>query len=130
MKRPLGVIGLTYLVTLAVIFHFYSFWLTAVLAVAAVVVTAAAFICRFVLRQSRVYAYALAVGLSVFGAILSLFLFQNINVRPVLTAYADREITVEGYVTDDIHIQNTFVTYTLQTEKINGSSLPVIGEPS
>ena len=123
MKRPLGVIGLTYLVTLAVIFHFYSFWLTAVLAVAAVVVTAAAFICRFVLRQSRVYAYALAVGLSVFGAILSLFLFQNINVRPVLTAYADREITVEGYVTDDIHIQNTFVTYTLQTEKINGKDV-------
>ena len=53
MRRPLGVIGLVYLSSLAVIFHFYSQLLTAVISVAAAAAVAAAVAVKLIKRRSR-----------------------------------------------------------------------------
>ena len=96
MKRPLGLIGLTYLFTLAVVFYCYSFVLAVCICAAAVAATLIAVIVRFIKRKSKAHLSVVAVSVSVLAAVLSIFLYQNNKVTPIISSYADKEITVEG----------------------------------
>ena len=122
MKRPLGLIGLTYLFTLAVVFYCYSFVLAVCICAAAVAAALIAVIVRFFKRKSSVHLSVIAVSISVLAAVLSIFLYQNNKVTPIISSYADKEITVEGYICDELHFNKSFTTCVIQTEKINGES--------
>lgn len=123
MKRPLGLIGLTYLFTLAVVFYCYSFVLVVCICAAAVAATLIAVIVRFIKRKSSVHLSVIAASISVLAAVLSIFLYQNNKVTPIVSLYADKEITVEGYICEELHFNKSFVTCVIQTEKINGESV-------
>ena len=120
MRRPLGVIGLVYLSSLAVIFHFYSQLLTAVISVAAAAAVAAAVAVKLIKRRSRAGFAVIAAGLSVLFAVLSFSAFTRFRVEPILENYSDKEIYIEGYVCDELSYNDASVTCTVQTEKING----------
>lgn len=120
MKRPLGVIGLVYLTALAVIFHFYSFSLVVWLCAAAATASVIAIIIRLFRKKTRAHLYVVASSLCVLAALLSIFLYQNFKVTPITSAYAGKEITVEGYICDELRFKNSFATCTIQAEKING----------
>ena len=123
MKRPLGLIGLTYLFTLAVVFYCYSFVLAVCICAAAVAATLIAVIVRFIKRKSKAHLSVVAVSVSVLAAVLSIFLYQNNKVTPIISSYADKEITVEGYICEELHFNKSFVTCVIQTEKIDGESV-------
>lgn len=120
MKRPLAVTGLTYLVTLAVIFHFYSAFLVILTAAGATALAAVAVIFRIIHPKPRIHATAALVSLSVGAALLSLFLFRNVFVQPVISQYAGKTICAEGYIGDTVRIKNTCVTYVIHTESVDG----------
>lgn len=122
MKRPLGLIGLTYLFTLAVIFYCYSFVLVVSICAATVAASLFAVIIRFIKRKTSVHLSIIAASLSVLAAMLSIFFYQNNKVTPIISSYADKEITVEGYICDELHFNKSFVICVIQTEKINGES--------
>ena len=122
MKRPLGVIGLVYLTALAVIFHFYSYELVAWLCAAAVASSVIAVIIRFIRKKTVMHLYVVASSLCVLAAMLSIFLYQNYRVAPITSAYAGKEVTVEGYVCDELRFKNSFTTCTIQAESIDGES--------
>lgn len=120
MKRPLAVTGLTYLVTLAVIFHFYSSFLVVLTAAGAAAAVAAAVIFCIIKSKTHLCATVALASLSVGAALLSLFLFQHIFVQPVISQYAEKTICAEGYIGDTVSIKNTCVTYVIHTEAIDG----------
>ena len=120
MKRPLGVIGLVYLTALAVIFHFYSYELVAWLCAAAVVASVIAVFVKLFRKKTEFHRYVVASSLCVLAAMLSIFLYQNYRVAPITSAYAGKEITVEGYICDELRFKNSFTTCTIQAENIDG----------
>ena len=122
MKRPLGVIGLVYLTALAVIFHFYSYELVAWLCAAAVAASVIAVFVKLFRKKTEFHRYVVASSLCVLAAMLSIFLYQNYKVAPITSAYAGKEITVEGYVCDELRFKNSFTTCTIQAESIDGES--------
>ena len=125
MKRPLGVIGMTYLTSLAVVFHFYSFALVLILSVCAAAASVISLIVWRIVRRTRFQWTVIAVSLTVLASILAIFLYRNFAVAPVINAYADRELTVEGYVDDGVRFKNRSATFILQTEKIDGEDAHV-----
>ena len=125
MKRPLGWIGLTYLSALAVIFYCYSTFLVITLAVSAAVLAIAGVIIRFIKRNTKLHQYTLVVGLSVLAALLSIFLYQNYIVSPVIDDYSNKEIYIEGYICDELNYSGKHPTCILQTDRINGEERSV-----
>lgn len=122
MKRPLGLIGLTYLFTLAAVYYLYSFALIVCLLVSAAAAPIIAVIYRFIRRRGTAFASVIAAGLSVIAAVTSIFLYQNNKEMPILLNYEGNEITVEGYVCDELHFNKSYVSFVIQAEKINGES--------
>lgn len=125
MKRPLGWIGLTYLSVLAVIFYAYSAALVIGVCVGAVALTVAGVFIRLWKRRSRAHRYTLAVSLSALAAVLSLFLYQNHIIQPILNDYSNKEIYVEGYVCDELNLSGKHPVCTIQSERINGEDRSV-----
>ena len=125
MKRPFGVTGLSYLVTLAAVFHFYSKALVTAIICAALTASVIAVLVRLVKKDIRVHISIIAAGLSCVAAILSLFLYQNFIIDPVVSSYAGKEIRAEGYIDEDIRFNNSLVTYVLHTERIDGTDRDV-----
>lgn len=119
MKRPLGVIGLTYLLFLAVAFYFREF--PVIIALCAVCAAAAAggAVLRIFFRKD-ICNYTVAVGLSGLAALLSMFLYQNYHIQPVVNDYSDKEITVTGYISDEITYGKNVDEYMLTTETVDG----------
>ena len=98
MKRPLAVSGLVYLTVLTVVFYFRTpAVMLAVTAAATVMVCAV-----LVLRHFKPLPVAALVtaGVSALLAVLSIFLYQNFTVQPLLDRYTGRAVRVEGYLGD------------------------------
>ena len=125
MKRPFGVTGLSYLVTLAAVFHFYSQALVTGIVCAAVVASVIAVLARLVNKNIKVHIGIIAAALSCLAAILSLFFYQNFIVDPIVSSYAGKQIRAEGYIDEDISFKNSLVTYVLHAEKIDGGDCDV-----
>lgn len=118
MKRPFGVTGLVYLVTLAVVFY-YNSTLTVLLLAGGAVLAVLAGVFDRILRRKRAGFAPIAAGISMLAAIASIFLYWNIKVQPILDSYADKTVMAEGYVTDDIRYKNRYTTYIFQSESMN-----------
>ena len=125
MKRPFGVTGLSYLVTLAAVFHFYSQALVTGIVCAAVVASVIAVLARLVNKNIKVHIGIIAAALSCLAVIASLFLYQNFIIHPIVSSYAGKQIRAEGYIDEDISFKNSLVTYVLHAEKIDGGDCDV-----
>ena len=118
MRRLFGTIGLPYLTVLAVVYFFYSNLTVAVVAGLGTVIMIAGVIRGF--RQRHYYRETVVAGCSVLAAALSIFLYWNIIYEPVIDNYSDKEISVHGYICDEIITTDKLTIVPVQTETING----------
>ena len=120
MKRPLSVIGLVYLLSLAVVFHFYSTASVIIISVCAAVSCLCAVVFKLTKRSSTKSLSVIAASLAALAAILSIFLFEQFKVAPIMSDYSNREIYIEGYICDELSYGKNSSTCTVRTEKIDG----------
>ena len=125
MKRPFGLIGLVFLTVLAVAFYYFSVALVVTICAAGVLLASAALVVGIVRPASGFCRPALAVGAAAIAAVLSLLLYQNYYVSPIIDNYSDKEIKIQGYVSDDLHFSGHYVVFTVQTETIDGKDAAI-----
>lgn len=122
MKRLFGLIGITYLATLTAVFYFKSSVLiTIVLIIAAFVIILG--IVFKIKKNDYMFKTLLIAGITIIAGTAAIFLYQNIRVNPIINNYSDKEISVEGYVCEEIRINDNKVEYLIQTERINSDSV-------
>ena len=118
MKRLFGLIGITYLATLTAVFYFES------PAFIAAAITAAALGALGIYKRFRSDRYMfktfLTAGVSVALALVSIFLYQNYYISPIVNNYSDKEISAEGYLCEEKTVKENSVEYLIQTTAING----------
>ena len=122
MKRPLGLIGIIYLSTLAVIFYLNNtFWfvLLAVLSTLSVVTGA---IIKMISRRLSVSNYFITVGCTVFLACLSIILYANYVYSPVIDNYSEKELNIDGYICEEVKIYESSCEYIIKTDTVNGEN--------
>lgn len=120
MKRPLGIIGLVYLTVLAVVFHFYSAVLVIAVSVLSAVIIVVSLTAKRIKKSIIVHRTFIAAGLSALAAVLSLFLYQNYIINPITNNYSGKEISITGYICDELRFNRNSTTCTIQTETIDG----------
>lgn len=122
MKRLFGLIGITYLATLTAVFYFKSpVFITLVLIISAFVIILG--IVFKIKKNDYMFKTLLIAGITIIAGVAAIFLYQNIHVNPIINNYSDKEISVEGYVCEEIRINGNKVEYLIQTERINSDSV-------
>lgn len=120
MKRPLGTIGLTFLTVLAVAFYFDNPVLLILLCAAGLALASAGI---FLFFRGKAYAPELtASGAAVILALFSIFLYQNYYFQPLVDNYSDKEISISGYVCDEIITEKRNTLVPIQTYTIDGEN--------
>ena len=118
MKRPFATVGLVYLCVTAVVFYYYSNWLLAAICIAAAGLIAVSVVAKL-WRSKSWWRYGLMTGIAALAAVMSIFLYTNFVVNPILDN-ADAQITFEGYICEDLSFHNQYATAIVQTETIDG----------
>ena len=119
MKRPLAVSGLVYLTVLTVVFYFRTPAVMLAVTAAATLMVCAVLVLRHF--KPLPVAALVAAGVSALLAVLSIFLYQNFTVQPLLDRYTGRAVRVEGYLGDLITENKRGKTYIIHTETIDGA---------
>lgn len=125
MKRPFGLIGLTYLSSLAVVFYFYNITLIIIMLCAAAALISAGVVLFLKRKYKSIFPKFIAIGLSVVISCLSIMLYTNFNYNPVINNYSDKEINITGYICDEVIKDNNSATYIIQTDTVNGENKAV-----
>ena len=118
MKRLFGLIGILYLSTLTAVFYFKSKVLIILVLISAAALVALG-IYKRVKRDRYSFKTFVTAGATVALAVLSIFLYQNYYIAPIINNYSDKEISVEGYVCEEIKYKDTSVEYLIQTTAID-----------
>lgn len=118
MKRLFGLIGILYLSTLTAVFYFKSDVLIILVLISAAALVALG-IYKRVKRDRYSFKTFVTAGATVALAVLSIFLYQNYYIAPIINNYSDKEISVEGYVCEEIKFKDTSVEYLIQTTAID-----------
>lgn len=125
MRRPFGLIGLTYLSSLAVVFYFYSTTLLIIMICAAVVFIMAGFVLFFIRKYKSIYPKLIAIGLSAVISCLSIILYTNYIYNPIINNYSDKEINITGYICDEVIKDYDSAAYMIKTYTVNGENKAV-----
>lgn len=123
MKRPFGVIGLTFLSVLTVVFYCPQFAVKAVVVAGSVVVVIAALIVKTIRPSLHQTLSFIAAAVSAMCAVSAIFLYQNIAVAPIINNYSDKEINFTGYIYNEPQLTTKAVNYIIKTETINGKAV-------
>lgn len=119
MKRPFGLIGLTYLTVLAVAFYSQNIIFIPIIFCGVIIIL---FDLLF-LRNKPVRNKLLIFGITIIGACVSITLYTNMYYTPIINDYSDKELIVSGYISEEIQKSESSITYTITTEKINGEDI-------
>lgn len=118
MRRLFGTIGLTYLTVLTAAFYCnHPVAWAAMAALGAIAVTAGVLL---QINKKRVGCSVLVSGVTALLAVLSIFLYENIQYQPVVDTYSDKEISFRGYIADDLIFYDSAVQIPLITEEVDG----------
>lgn len=120
MKRLFGLIGIVYLSTLTAVFYFKSVFIFCAAAGIAIFLIALGIYRRIKHNRCSFRSFVTA-GASVLLAVLSIFLYQNYYINPIADNYSDKEISVEGYVCEEIRYNENSAEYLIQTTAINSN---------
>lgn len=121
MKRLFGLIGLTYLSVLAVVFNLYS-QLTFIFIFSGSCVFAVLWIIFLILKKKKNLRRILAiVSFTALFASFVIILYTNYYYTPLTDKYSDKEINFTGYICDEIIKTENYAKYTIQTETVNNS---------
>ena len=118
MKRLFGLIGVLYLSTLTAVFYFKSTVLIILVLISAAALAALGIFKR-IKRDSYSFKTFVTAGATIALAMLSIFLYQNYYIDPIINNYSDKEISVDGYVCEEIKYKDKSVEYLIQTTAID-----------
>ncbi len=122
MKRLFGLIGLTYLSVLAVVFYFYSETVLRI-AVGLSLTSIVLGIVFIIIRKLENYNKAiLIIGISAMFACFAIILYSNYYYLPLVEKYSEKELNISGYVCDEVQVSESSAIYTIQTKAINGEA--------
>ena len=122
MKRLFGLIGILYLSTLTAVFYFDSPVLIILILISALALVALGIFKR-IKRDRYSFKTFVTAGVTIALAVLNIFLYQNYYIGPIINNYSDKEISVEGYVCEEIELRDKSVEYLIQTTGINSESV-------
>lgn len=122
MKRMLGLIGLTYLSFLALVFYFFNNILLCAFSAVSVFVLLVGIFFKVIKNKSNIVNYLLILGATVLCACVSIILYTNIVYQPAVNNYSNKEINVSGYVCEEVQKTEQSSTYTILADEINGKS--------
>lgn len=122
MKRLLGLIGLTYLSVLVVVFYFESPILILVLTSLSVISLGTGIFFKVIKTKEKLGSYLLTLGITAICAITAIILYANINHQPLMNNYSYKEITIEGYICEESQKSERSCTYTILADNIDGKS--------
>lgn len=125
MKRLFGLIGLTYLFVLAVVFYCQSIALVWTIIVASIVATVAMLFLKLIKKHAKLFNCVIAVSLSAFCAVVSLILYWNINYCPVIDEYSNKELSICGYICEEVQKTESNFSCVLLADEINGEKASV-----
>lgn len=118
MKRLFGLTGIIYLTTLTAVFYFKSPFVYIAAAVCASALIALGIYKRHKHNRYSFKTFVIS-GVTIIAAALSIFIYQNYYIKPIIDNYSDKEIRVEGYVCEEIIKQENKVEYLIKTTSIN-----------
>ena len=119
MRRLFALIGLTYLSTLTVVFYLHDSVTVAVITVICVVVVVASLIQKKLFPKLMIGKTLICAAVTVMCAMLSIFLYENIYVEPIIDNYSDKEISFTGFICDQPTLTDKAVDYIIQTDTVN-----------
>lgn len=121
MKRLFGLIGLTYLSVLAVVYYLYS-KLTITLIFIGCFALTVLWLVLFVLKKKNSLRRTLAtVSVTALCACLVIILYTNNYFTPLVNKYSSKEVNLTGYICDEVIKTEEYAKYTIQTETVNGA---------
>ncbi len=120
MKRPFGLIGMTYLSVLAVVFYFYNSVIVITVLCLSVVSVAVALVLKLCSYNRVICNSLIAVGITSLSAVISITFYTNVIYNPVIQKYSDKEIKASGFVCEEMQKREKSCTYTVCVDEING----------
>lgn len=126
MKRLLATVGLTYLSVLSVVFYFANGTFTNIIIIQSALSAFVGIFFKVIKNKIRIKKSLLdlliTVGLTSFAACIAIILYSNFIYRPVIGNYSNKELSVEGYICDEIQKNENSNVYIINADKINGNS--------
>lgn len=126
MKRLLATVGLTYLSVLSVVFYFANGTFTNIIIILSVLSAFAGIffkVIKNIIRNKKSLSDLLiTVGLTSVAACIAIILYSNNIYQPVVNNYSERELNVEGYISEEIQKNENSNVYIISADKINGNS--------
>lgn len=120
MKRLLGLIGLTYLSVLALVFYFASNILLCVLSAISFFGFFLGILFKVIKKDFKINNYLVVLGSTVLCACISIILYTNIVYYPVIDNYSAKEIKIEGYVCEEVQKTERSCVYIILADNIDG----------
>ncbi len=127
MKRLFGLIGLTYLSVLTVVYYLYSRSVIIFVITASVLIIAVGVVFEIIRHKRNGFGVKIGrelvtAGISAVCACLAIILFTNNYYNPLIEKYSDKELNISGYVCDEVLYRESSCTYTVKTTQINGKA--------
>lgn len=126
MKRLFATVGLTYLSVLSVVFYFANVTFTNIIIILSALSAFVGIFFKVIKNKIRIKKSLLdlliTVGLTSFAACIAIILYSNFIYRPVIDNYSNKELSVEGYICDEIQKNENSNVYIINADKINGNS--------
>lgn len=126
MKRLLATVGLTYLSVLSVVFYFANRTFTNIIIILSALSAFVGIFFKVIKNKIRIKKSLLdlliTVGLTSFAACIAIILYSNFIYRSVIDNYSNKELSVEGYICDEIQKNENSYVYIINADKINGNS--------
>lgn len=126
MKRLLATVGLTYLSVLSAVFYFANGTFTNIIIILSALSLFVGIFFKVIKNKIRIKKslsdLLIIVGLTSFAACIALILYSNNIYQPVVNNYSDKELNIEGYISDEIQKNENSNVYIINADKINGNS--------
>lgn len=126
MKRLLATVGLTYLSVLSVVFYFANGTFTNIIIILSALSAFVGIFFKVIKNKIRIKKSLLdlliTVGLTSFAACIAIILYSDFIYRPVIDNYSNKELSIEGYICDEIQKNENSYVYIINADKINGNS--------
>lgn len=126
MKRLLATVGLTYLSVLSVVFYFANGTYTNIIIILSALSAFVGIFFKVIKNKIRIKKsisdLLITVGLTSFAACIAIILYSNFIYKPVIDNYSNKELSIEGYICDEIQKNENSNVYIIFTDKINGNS--------
>lgn len=126
MKRLLATVGLTYLSVLSVVFYFANGTFTNIIIILSALSAFVGIFFKVIKNKIRIKKSLLdlliTVGLTSFAACIAIILYSNFIYQSVIDNYSNKELSIEGYICDEIQKNENSYVYIINADKINGDS--------